>query len=72
MPRVGSLGLDMMLRTCTVQANLDFGDEAEIARYGRFMDAVCELVVKKYDGSLRSSTGCPCSGHFPATTWLSG
>ena len=25
MPRVGSLGLDMMLRTCTIQTNLDYG-----------------------------------------------
>ena len=24
MPKVGKLGLDMMFRTCTVQANLDF------------------------------------------------
>jgi len=30
MPRVGSMGLDMMLRTCTVQVNLDFGDEADM------------------------------------------
>ena len=30
MPRVGKLGLDMMLRTCTVQANLDYGDEADM------------------------------------------
>lgn len=30
MPKVGSLGLDMMLRTCTVQANLDYGDEADM------------------------------------------
>lgn len=30
MPRVGELGLDMMLRTCTVQSNLDFGDEADM------------------------------------------
>jgi glutamate--cysteine ligase len=29
MPKVGNLGLDMMFRTCTVQANLDFADEAE-------------------------------------------
>ncbi|MEA2906481.1 MAG: glutamate--cysteine ligase, partial [Alphaproteobacteria bacterium] len=28
MPKVGGLGLDMMFRTCTVQANLDFGSEA--------------------------------------------
>ncbi|MCE2574575.1 glutamate--cysteine ligase [Komagataeibacter sp. FNDCR2] len=32
MPRVGTLGLDMMLRTCTVQVNLDFGSEADMAR----------------------------------------
>ncbi|HEY8574163.1 glutamate--cysteine ligase [Phenylobacterium sp.] len=30
MPRVGGLGLDMMFRTCTVQANLDFGSEADM------------------------------------------
>ena len=31
MPKVGRLGLDMMLRTCTVQTNLDFADEADMA-----------------------------------------
>jgi glutamate--cysteine ligase len=30
MPRVGRMGLDMMLRTCTVQVNLDFGTEADM------------------------------------------
>jgi len=30
MPLVGSMGLDMMFRTCTVQANLDFADEADM------------------------------------------
>ncbi|MEM7054686.1 MAG: glutamate-cysteine ligase family protein, partial [Pseudomonadota bacterium] len=30
MPQVGSLGLDMMKRTCTVQVNLDFSDEADM------------------------------------------
>ena len=30
MPLVGSLGLDMMLRTCTVQVNLDFSSEADM------------------------------------------
>jgi glutamate--cysteine ligase len=30
MPKVGQLGLDMMLRTCTVQVNLDFGSEADM------------------------------------------
>jgi glutamate--cysteine ligase len=30
MPKVGKLGLDMMLRTCTIQANLDFASEADM------------------------------------------
>ncbi len=30
MPKVGQLGLDMMKRTCTVQVNLDFSDEADM------------------------------------------
>ena len=32
MKRVGSLGLDMMYRTCTIQANLDFGSERDMAQ----------------------------------------
>jgi glutamate--cysteine ligase len=32
MPKVGSLGLDMMSRTCTVQVNLDFSSEADMVR----------------------------------------
>lgn len=31
MPKRGSLGLDMMHRTCTVQVNLDFASEADMA-----------------------------------------
>jgi glutamate--cysteine ligase len=30
MPKVGGMGLDMMFRTCTVQANLDFASEADM------------------------------------------
>jgi glutamate--cysteine ligase len=32
MPKVGRLGLDMMFRTCTVQANLDFSSEADMVQ----------------------------------------
>src|SRR5277367_5286288 len=32
MPKVGKLGLDMMYRTCTVQANLDFSSEADMVK----------------------------------------
>src|SRR6185295_10844419 len=32
MPKVGNLGLDMMLRTCTIQVNLDYSSEADMVR----------------------------------------
>jgi glutamate--cysteine ligase len=32
MPKVGTHGLDMMYRTCTIQVNLDFASEADMAR----------------------------------------
>ena len=35
----------------------DFGDPAEVERYGRFMDDICHLVVDKYDGSLKAEHG---------------
>src|SRR5689334_7657920 len=32
MPKVGTLGLDMMTRTCTVQVNLDYASEEDMVR----------------------------------------
>jgi glutamate--cysteine ligase len=32
MPKVGTRGLDMMYRTCTVQSNLDFSSEADMVK----------------------------------------
>src|SRR5215213_9964695 len=32
MPKVGKLGLDMMLRTCTIQVNLDYSSEADMVK----------------------------------------
>ena len=32
MPKVGTKGLDMMYRTCTIQVNLDFSSEADMRR----------------------------------------
>jgi glutamate--cysteine ligase len=32
MPKVGTLGLDMMLRTCTIQTNLDYSSESDMVR----------------------------------------
>jgi D-lactate dehydrogenase len=35
----------------------DFGDPTEVDRYARFMDDIADLVVKKYDGSLKAEHG---------------
>jgi len=35
----------------------DFGDPAEVERYRRFMDEVCELVARRFDGSLKGEHG---------------
>jgi D-lactate dehydrogenase len=35
----------------------DFGTAAEVERYRRFMDEVCDLVVRKYDGALKAEHG---------------
>jgi glutamate--cysteine ligase len=45
MPKKGKLGLDMMLRTCTVQVNLDFGDEADMIKKFRVGLALQPIAV---------------------------
>ena len=35
MPKKGNLGIDMMIRTCTVQVNLDYATEADMVRKTR-------------------------------------
>jgi D-lactate dehydrogenase len=35
----------------------DFNDAAEVERYRGFMDAMCRMVVEKYDGSLKAEHG---------------
>jgi len=35
----------------------DFGTPAEVERYRRFMEDVCEMVVGRYDGSLKGEHG---------------
>ncbi len=45
MPRVGTRGLDMMQRTATVQANLDFSGEADAAAKLRCVYSVTSLVT---------------------------
>jgi glutamate--cysteine ligase len=51
MPRVGAMGLDMMLRTCTVQVNLDFGDEADMVEKLRISLALQPLATALFANS---------------------
>ncbi|MHA1525254.1 MAG: glutamate--cysteine ligase [Alphaproteobacteria bacterium] len=51
MPTVGTHGLDMMLRTCTVQVNLDFGSEADMVKKMRVGLALQPLVTALFANS---------------------
>jgi glutamate--cysteine ligase len=51
MPKVGSLGLDMMFRTCTVQANLDFGSEADMVEKFRVSLALQPIATALFANS---------------------
>jgi len=51
MPRVGSMGLDMMLRTCTIQTNLDYGSEADMAQKFRVSLALQPLATALFANS---------------------
>jgi glutamate--cysteine ligase len=51
MPRVGSLGLDMMLRTCTIQVNLDYASEADMVQKFRTSLALQPLATALFANS---------------------
>ena len=51
MPRVGSLGLDMMLRTCTIQTNLDYASEADMVLKFRVSMALQPLATALFANS---------------------
>jgi glutamate--cysteine ligase len=51
MPRVGSMGLDMMLRTCTIQVNLDYSSEADMAQKFRVGLALQPLATALFANS---------------------
>jgi glutamate--cysteine ligase len=51
MPKVGTLGLDMMYRTCTVQTNLDFSSEADMVKKLRVSLALQPLATALFANS---------------------
>jgi len=50
-PTVGKYGLDMMLRTCTVQANLDYASEDDAMRSMRLALAIAPLTTAMFANS---------------------
>ncbi|MEQ1509673.1 MAG: glutamate--cysteine ligase [Sphingopyxis sp.] len=51
MPRVGTMGLDMMLRTCTVQTNLDYASEADMVQKFRVSLALQPIATALFANS---------------------
>ena len=51
MPKVGTRGLDMMYRTCTVQVNLDFASEADMVKKLRISLALQPLATALFANS---------------------
>ena len=51
MPTVGSRGLDMMLRTATVQTNMDFADQADAAKKMRALYSVSSVMTALWANS---------------------
>jgi glutamate--cysteine ligase len=51
MPKVGTRGLDMMFRTCTVQVNLDFRSEADMVAKMRVGSALQPLATALFANS---------------------
>lgn len=51
MPKRGGHGLDMMLRTCTVQVNLDFADEADMIKKFRVSMALQPIITALFAAS---------------------
>lgn len=68
MPTRGQLGLDMMLRTCTVQVNLDFGTEADMAEKLRLSLALQPLATALFANSPFYE-GKP-SGYLSGRAWV--
>ncbi|MGZ5918812.1 MAG: glutamate--cysteine ligase [Hyphomicrobium sp.] len=51
MPTVGAMGIDMMIRTCTVQVNLDYASEADMVKKLRVSLALQPLATALFANS---------------------
>ena len=53
MPKVGTMGLDMMLRTCTIQVNLDYSSENDMVKKFKVSLALQSVATAMFANSLR-------------------
>ena len=51
MPKVGKKGLDMMMRTTTIQANFDFSSEEDMVKKFRVSQSIQPLIIALYANS---------------------
>ena len=51
MPKVGSMGLDMMLRTCTIQVNLDYSSEKDMVKKFRTAITLQPVITALFSNS---------------------
>jgi len=70
LPTRGSMALDMMLRTCTVQANLDYASEADAVRKMRIALAVQPIVTAMFANSPFVEGKATGGRSYRAKVWL--
>jgi glutamate--cysteine ligase len=69
LPTRGELALDMMLRTCTVQANFDYKDEAQCGRRLRLMLGVSALITALFANSPYKEGNAAGVRSLRSATW---
>jgi len=69
MPKVGSMGHQMMFRSCTVQTNLDFSTEADMARKFRVSLALQPLATALFANSPFKDSGLHGFLSYRAHVW---
>jgi glutamate--cysteine ligase len=70
MPKVGGKGLDMMFRTCTIQANLDFENEPDMVRKMRVGLALQPVVTAIFANSPFTEGKTNGFQSFRSEIWL--
>jgi glutamate--cysteine ligase len=69
MPKVGKYGLDMMYRTCTVQTNLDYADEADMVKKLRVSLALQPVATAMFANSPFTEGGPNGFVSFRSEIW---